>query len=725
MALQTLMDNLDSQNLAKGMDDSLLAKLSRRVVSGFNIDDTSREEWKEQTEEGIKIAEQIVEEKTYPWPGASNVKFPLIAISAIQFAARAYPNIVQGDKVVKAQVIGEDPDNKKADRARRLSAHMSWQLLEEMLSWEEDTDKLLHCLPVVGTMFRKTYRDTLNEVNASELCMPLDVVVHMKTKSIDTTRRLTHIIPLYKNEVIERERSGQFVEKEASYMLQNDTEDLAENFLEQYCWFDLDEDGYEEPYIITVHQDSGTLVKMVPRYDEAGIETVGKTQKIKKITPIKHFTAYFFIPGASGKFYALGFAHLLGPINESINTTINQLLDAGHLANVQGGFLGRGIRLKAGAMRFKPGEWKTIDVTGGTIKDNIFPMPVKEPSGVLFTLLGMLNDTGMKLASVSETMAGESPSQNTPATTTLAVIEQGLKVFTAIYKRIYRSLKGEFKLIYRLNNLYLDEEQYFRVLDVQQRIGKEDYETIDFDIIPVADPTISSDAQRLGRVEALMGTYQLNPTPEGKLEILTQYYEGIQAARIDKLLPTEKIKQMLNAPPPPNPDVLKMGLETTKAQHEEERKRHILPFETQLLEAQISEIDARTAKLVAETLALPTMNSFAVLKQQVADMHKGAELEISREREQIKREAAEGVSNKTGQAGDNAGGRLAADGGMAPPPNNGEGAQLPLPMSEGAGAGAIGGADAELPISGEGGSPDDLSAGGDQGSQPYPEGTQR
>jgi chaperonin GroES len=714
-----LLKNLDSANIADDLDDDLIAEIATKVINGFDIDDESRADWKESTEEGIKIAEQIVEDKTYPWDGASNVKFPLIAISAIQFAARAYPSIINGDKVVKVSVIGSDPQNKKAEKAKRVSAHMSYQLLEQMQGWDEDTDRMLHSLPVVGTMFRKTFYDTLNQQPASELCMPLDVVVHMKTKNLEKCRRITHIIHLYKNDVIERERSGLFRvvkdQEDAGYML-SDEEDAAEEFLEQHRWLDLDNDGYEEPYIVTVHKDSGQLVRIVARYDYDMIYVNDKTGKIRKIEPVHYFTAFFFIPAASGKFYALGFAHLLGAINNSINTTINQLLDAGHLSNVQGGFIGRGLRMRAGQLRFKPGEWKVVDAPGSSIKDNIFPMPVKEPSGVLFNLLGMLNDTGMKLASVSETMAGESPSQNTPATTTLAVIEQGLKVFTAIYKRVFRSLKSEFKKIRRLNSIYLEEEEYFRVLDEENIILKDDYSLTDLDIIPVADPNISSDAQRMARVQAIMATLEQNPTPEGKIEILRQYYEGIQAANIDKLLPEDKIQKMLNAPPPPNPEAIKLELDTVKSQHEEERKRHLLPYDIKKIEAEIDEIKSRTTKNIADAQDKPIQTALATLTAQVSAMHNETKMGIEREKIKQAMEAKDG----TGQARNNAGHSPGGNGGMDATPNNQEGPQILPGVTQVSGDGAMSGSNPVIDELGGRGPTDELPSGGDQGGQPYP-----
>jgi chaperonin GroES len=645
-----LVDNVGKLNIADQFSDDIQQEIANKTMYGFDLDDDSRVDWKKQTEEGIKIAEQITEDKSYPWQGASNVKFPLIATSAIQFAARATPNILQGNKIVKARVVGEDKDGKKAERAERVANHMSFQLLEQMVEWSENTDQMLHSLPVVGTMFRKTYYDPILKRPISQLCMPLDVVVHMDTKSISTCRRISHIIPLYKNDVIERERADIFLDYDADYMQDNDDKDEMENFIEQHRWLDLDGDGYEEPYIVTVHQNTRKLVRIVANYDVEAIE-VNTKGKVKRISAVEYFTVYFFIPSPSGKFYALGFAHLLGPINESMNTTINQMLDAGHMANLQAGWIGRGARIRGGSLMFKPGEWKQVDVMGGALKDNIVPLPTKEPSNVLFQLLGLLNDTGMKLASVSETMTGESPSQNTPATTTLAVLEQGMKVFTAIYQRIFRSLGLEFKKQYRLNRLYLDEKEYYRILDSEMQIFKQDYSAGDLDVIPLADPTLSSEAQSLARAEALMGTMERNPTPEGKMEILRQYYEAIKAEDIEKLLPMDEQGNIKIPPPGPDPEVLKLGLETTKAQGESERLGAKLPYEIEEIMAKIDELKSRTAKNLADAQDKPIQTALATITAQVNELHNFNKLEIERRKVEVSNAAGSGTEANAGGAG--------------------------------------------------------------------------
>ena len=591
-----LVNRIETRNLAVDMTEIELNKIGSNCISGYDRDCTSRSEWEEQTKVGLDIARQVTSIKNYPFPKASNVKYPLIATAAIQFASRAYTQIIQGSDVVKAKVIGKITPGKE-ERAKRVGMHMSYQLTEQMEEWEEDTDQLLTSLPVVGMYFRKTYFDPLFGRNMSVSISPMDLVINQKAKSLKTARRASEKIMLYRNDVIERENSGLFVKGIIEKMETADEEDKAELFIEQHTWIDLDEDGYQEPYIVTIHKDSQTVCRIVARYDKEGI-SVNKAGKITRIEPIHYYTDFGFLPDPAGNYYKLGFAHLLGPINESISTAINQLLDAGHLANVQGGLLGNGVRLKAGVLRVKPGEFLPVETTGGSLRDNIFPYPFKEPSIVLFQLLGLLTETGMKLAAVSETMTGEMPGQNTPATTVLAMIEQGLKVFTSIYKRIFRSLKSEYKKLYRLNRLYMDETEYINVLDDQMAIFNKDYDMKDLDIVPVADPTISSEAQRLARAQAVFNTLALNPYKKGKDEILRYYYTAIGVPDIDKLLP----KDEMDAPSGPNPDVIEAQLKTTESNAKMQLEERRLNIEQVKVEAEIDAIYAKAEQMHALAL---------------------------------------------------------------------------------------------------------------------------
>jgi chaperonin GroES len=652
--IEWLFTQMSKTNIAPDLETDLLEKIGLQVVQGYEQDVDSRTEWKRQTEEGLKIAKQVTEKKTFPWPGAANIKFPLIATASHQFAARALPQIVSGPEVVKAQVIGQDPTGEKEKKALRISQHMSWQLMEQMTEWEADMDQLLHGLPVVGTYFKKTFFDTMYQRNRSVAISPLEVVIDYNHKGgIDTCRRITQELWLYKNEVIERERSEMYLEG-TNECMQNADEKPQELFLEQHCWHDLDEDGYEEPYIVTVHRETGKVARIVANFDETTMLILGTADKpqLIKIDAIQYFTAYIFIPSPDGSFYGIGFAHLLGPINETMSTVINQLLDAGTLQITGGGFISRGVRGVSGAMKFQLGEWKPVDVVGGSLRDAVFPLPVPQPSNVLFQLLGMLNEAGNKLASVSDTMSGEMPSQNTPATTVLAVIEQGLKVFSSIYKRVFRAFKSELKKLYRLNAIYLTDDQYFRVLDTQFQVSKDDYSEVDFDVIPVADPTISSEAQALARAQAMLQSIQINPDPAGRLEILRRYYEALRVPNIDKILNQQRIEQQMQNQPP-SPEALKLQLETVNSQNDynlkllEMQKGFMeLGLKLEELRSKIVNIDTQSIKNIADAEAVEMGSQLGQYQAALSGIAGAHDMELNRSKQDIERSKIEVMKSK-------------------------------------------------------------------------------
>lgn len=471
----TLPVIMQAPNLADMLSDEQIARITSDVVANYQRDRQQRGDLEEMWDRCHDLAAQVAQEKTYPWPRAANVKYPLLTVGTIQFAARAYPSLVNGNRPVAVRTAGFDDTGEKGQRAERISRHMSWQLLDQMKGWEESQDRLCHIAPIYGCAFKKIYRDHGDRRNCSELVMPQDMVVPRYAKSFATTPRATHVLHLWDNEVKERQNAGIWSDVELgppspASMPTLRTEDGGSGdvdaprpILEQHCWYDLDDDGYKEPYVVTVDENSGKLLRMVARFDPEGI--IEEDGRLIRIEPRAYFVKYGFIPAFDGSFYDLGFGHLLGPINEVVNTTTNQLLDAGTLSNMQSGFLGKGLRIRSGQQRFQPGEWKPVDVRGGTIRDSVFPLPVREPSPVLFNLLGMMIQAGKEIASITDIMMGQTPGQNTPASTTLNALEQGVKVYTAIVRRMWRAFSEEIRLLFDLNRQYVDYEEEFRVLD--------------------------------------------------------------------------------------------------------------------------------------------------------------------------------------------------------------------------------------------------------------------
>ncbi len=572
-ALSSIDQLLESTNIAASLDQDLLDKIGSETVDEYLEDLDSRSEWEEKHEQWLKLATQVMEDKTHPWPGASNTKYPLLSTASLQFHARAYPALVNDPKLVKTKIMGKlDEQGLKRSRANRVSDYMSYQLLHEMEDWQDDMDRMLYILPITGLCFKKTYFSQSKQNVVSELVLARDLIINYYAEDFEKARK-THRIWLGKNEVREYQnldiyldidlqdpdiRSHNGVGDEIAGLSQTSDESPHE-ILESHTWLDLDDDGYKEPYIVTVDHDSQKVLRIVARYSPQGIQQ-NPEGEILKIVPTEYFTQYSFIPNPESKIYSLGFGSLLGPINSSINTILNQLTDAGTLSNLQGGFLAKGVRVRGGALRYKPGEWKTVQTTGDDLRKGIYPMPTREPSAVLFNLLNMLISSGERLASVKDIMVGENPGQNQPYSTTVAVLEQGMKVFVSIYKRIYRSLGKEYKKVFRLNGVYLDEEKYFNILDTgeAQQTGKKDFNSNDLDIIPGADPSILSEAHASAKanalLEKLMAGLPLNPQM-----VLQKVLEAEGHENIEELMKVD--------PPQPDP---KDALEQAKFEHQRE-----------------------------------------------------------------------------------------------------------------------------------------------------------
>lgn len=553
---------IESVNIAESLSEDQLTEIADECSRGYLTDLESSQEWRDCAEKWTELSKQIQKERTFPWQNASNVKYPLMTTAAMQFAARAYPSLVPSNgQIVKSRVLGKDPDGTKLEKATRVSTYMSYQLMHEMTGWEEDMDKLLIQLPVVGVMFKKTYWDSVKKTPISRLVDPRNLVINYWAKSLTEAERISEEIEMSPRKLKERQLSGIFLdvslgdaplpEKNGQSAHDETTPYLI---IEQHTYLDLDDDGYREPYVVTFHKESKKVLRITARYEEKGI-FLDEEGNLQKIEPLQYYTKFGFVPNPDGSFYDIGFGTLLGPLNESVNTLINQLIDAGTLNNLQSGFLGKGLRLRMGDHGFKPGEWKAVNAVGDDLKKQIVPLPTKEPSNVLFQLMGSLITSGKELASVAEIFTGKMPGQNTPATTTMATIEQGMKVFTAVYKRLFRSLAEEFKKLYEINGAYLNPETYSSVVDVL--VDPSDFQSPE-DIVPGADPTAVSQTEKLMKAQGLLEllpTGMLNP-----VEVVKRVLEAQEQPNWEQLLPPQVLESGMPPEPPPDPKLQEMQM---------------------------------------------------------------------------------------------------------------------------------------------------------------------
>lgn len=556
--------NKNPDNVAEVLDDDTLKRVSETCLDGYKADLSSREDYVERIDEGIKLATQVIEHKNQPWPNASNVKYPLITEGAMRFSAEAYPRLIDGLRPVKGRIIGEDPEGVKRESAQRVGRHMSWQILEQMEEWEEDMDRLLILVSIVGTMFKKTYYDGTR--NRSDVISPKNLVVNYHTQHLDSAPRITHQLFFSENEVIEKQRAGTWLDVDlgvntGTYSRQTgedlpksttgfdrpaQDEDAPRLILEEHTWADLDGDDYKEPWIITIDEATGTVLRIIPRFDETSVE-LDAQERVVKITPDQYFTKFSFVPNPDRSIYDLGLYHLAGPLNETANTLINQLVDAGTLSNLQSGFISKGLRIRGGSKRFQPGEWKPVNATYDDIKKGIFPLPVREPSNVLLELLGIVIQSGQRLTSTQDALAGTSEQHNQKTGAAEQNVRQGMKVFNGIYKRLHRALKNEFKKLYQLNARYLDGTEYFTVLDadievapeqtergqadIVQRVVAEDYDPDNIDVIPSSSPNIESEQEELQKASSLFSLAEqglVNPQVATKRILEAQEQPGVE-----------------------------------------------------------------------------------------------------------------------------------------------------------------------------------------------------
>lgn len=630
---------IQSPNLCHRFTERDLVAIAEFVWDGYQKDLYSRADWYRRTEAAMDLAMQVVEAKSFPWPNASNVTFPLVTIAALQFHARAYPAIIQGTEVVKCRVAGISGQD-ELERAYRVGCYMSYQVLEQDQAWEEQHDRLLLNIAIVGCAFKKSFYNAKLGYNNSQLVLARDLVVNYHAKSIEDARRKTHVLQVYRNEIYERAMAGVYRDvteenwfsQAATYVpregdAQRDQRaganppqtDWATPFrcLEQHVWIDLDGDGYDEPYVVTIEEGSKAVLRIVSRVARPeDVERRGDG-RVVQIKAEEYFTKYGFIPAPDGGIYDVGFGILVGPLNESVNSILNQLIDAGTMANTAGGFLGRGAKVRSGNYMFKPLEWKRLDATGDDIKKNIFPLPVREPSQVLFSLLGLLIEYTNRISGATEMLAGENPGQNTKTGTVDTMVEQGLKIYGAIFKRIWRSMKEEFKKLYILNAMHLPQ----RITSGGVMIGREDFFGDPNRIVPCADPNVTSDKVRIGNAAALAQRAATVPGYD-RDETERRLLRAMHVEEVDKVYLGAK------QAPLPNPRVM---LEETKGKwriqeaqmkmkHEAESMVLQLQEEHDLNEAKISQLEAQATNLLAQAKGVDVTQQIALINSIVGAM---------------------------------------------------------------------------------------------------------
>lgn len=594
MSIKSLIDNIGSVNLAEDMDESLLTTVGSRVKRQYEEDVASMSDWMTAVEKGIELMKQEYSGKSYPWEGASNYKDPILTEASTVFGDKASLELLRSKDLVSAAVIGRDPTGEKKAICARISEAMNYQVNYDMDGWRDDQERMFYCLPVVGSVFKKVVYDPLEKKCESVVVNYPDFAVNQATKSMSRCRSFSHILEFTANEVMERVRCGKWIDPEPQDVVNgedkegdkggNETEGVIDNadnpekFIEQHTFFDLDDDGYEEPYIITIKLSSCKVVRILPRYDErsiiieadgeylpaleviereqaalvqdfGGAETVAllglqvpeidpDKYKLVKIEPFQNIVKYGFITSPDNTFLDLGYSHLLGALTMNINTTTNQINDRTTLNILGGGWLAKEFRIKQGFMRFRMGEYKQTEVPAEKLAKGIFPQPLQEPSQTAYQMRTDMQARANGFLAVVD-VSGKIQA-NTAPTTALAIIQEAIIPTTALFKRILSAESREFQILFRINQRTFPKDKYQKILDDAQADPQVDFNYDTLDIMPTANAEMSSKMHRIQTATLEMEQIPLilqmggNPVP-----IVKNFFDAIGSELVDEIFPEE------------------------------------------------------------------------------------------------------------------------------------------------------------------------------------------
>ena len=554
-------------NLADVLDQDILGEMSSDLIAQYEEDNDTRAEWEEGYVKGLDLLGVKYEERTQPFAGASGVTHPLIAESVTQFQAQCYKELLPAGGPVKTQIIGMK-DQAREEQATRVKDFMNYQITEVMEEFDPDTDQMLFYLPLSGSTFKKVYYDPLKQRAVSMFVPAEDMVIPYSASDIATSSRVTHVLRMDENQIRKLQIAGEYkdVELSSSY---NDSDNSVKDkvreldgtekshtddiytILEMHV--DLDIEGFEDtdqtgeptgiklPYIVTLDKGSSEVLSIRRNYD------FDDPLKRKR----QYFVHYKFLPGLG--FYGFGLIHMIGGLGRAATSILRQLIDSGTLANLPAGFKARGLRIRNDDEPLSPGEFRDIDAPGGDIRSSIIPLPFKEPSATLAQLLGSLIDAGRRFVSIADQQTGQNMGKDMPVGTTVALLERGMKVMSAIHKRLHYAQKQEFRLLARILAENLPPEYPYDVSGGDRQIKQSDFDGR-VDVVPVSDPNIFSMAQRVTLAQTQLQLAQSNPQVHNLYQAYRRMYLALEVQNIDEVLP-----------PPPQPQPLDPAIENARA----------------------------------------------------------------------------------------------------------------------------------------------------------------
>ena len=544
------------ENLAEFLEDSVLDPLASELMDKYKDYKQSRQEWVESYREGLNLLGFKYITRTEPFRGASSVTHPVLAEAVTQFQAQAYKELLPAEGPVRTQILG-NVDVPKEEQSKRVKDFMNYQIMDQMKEYEPEFDQMLFYLPLSGSTFKKVYYDDLLGRAVSKFVPAEDLVVPYSATSLEDAEAVIHVLRISQNDLRKQQINGfykdidlgepplqqdQLKQKELELegIQQNGTEDMY-TVLEMHVNVDLD--GYEDvnpedgeptgiklPYIITIDEANGKVLSIRRNYE------AGDPLKKKK----DYFVHFKFLPGLG--FYGLGLIHMIGGLSRTATVALRQLLDAGTLANLPAGFKTRGVRMRDDAQPLQPGEFRDVDVPGGNIRDQFMQLPFKGPDQTLLALMGTVVQGAQRFASIADAQVGDM-NQQAAVGTTIALLERGSRVMSAIHKRLYVGLKTEFKLLANVFKTYLPPVYPYDVPGARREIKVQDFDDR-IDILPIADPNIYSQTQRISMAQMQLQLAQSNPKMHNLYQAYRSMYEAVGIKNINAVLPP---------PTPPQP----------------------------------------------------------------------------------------------------------------------------------------------------------------------------
>ena len=539
-------------NLAEFLDESILTDIGSELDEKYNDYRSSRQDWEMAYTNGLDLLGFKYEKRTEPFKGASGVTHPVLAESVTQFQAQAYKELLPADGPVRTQILGLT-DRNKEDQAMRVKEFMNYQIMNVMKEYEPEFDQMLFYLPLSGSTFKKVYYDALLGRAVSKFIPAEDLIVPYSATSLEDAEAVIHVIKISENDLRKQQVSGFYRDVELGQPpLKEDEIKSKQRELEGVrvekqediytlleCHVNLDLEGFEDKDPQT-GEPTGIKLPYVVTIEESSREVLSIKRNYKSDDPLKNRTNYFvhfkFLPGLG--FYGFGLIHMIGGLSRTATAALRQLLDAGTLANLPSGFKMRGIRVRDDAQPLQPGEFRDVDAPGGNLKDAFMPLPFKGPDQVLLQLMGIVVDAGQRFASIADAQVGDM-NQQAAVGTTMALLERGSRVMSAIHKRIYGALKNEFELLANVFSTYLPPVYPYDVVGGQRQIKQTDFDE-KIDILPVADPNIFSQSQRINLAQTQLQLAQSNPQIHDIYQAYRSMYEAIGVKNIDLILPSPK-----------------------------------------------------------------------------------------------------------------------------------------------------------------------------------------